>query len=255
MLYAKSELQFQANDIEGVRKTADEMRKSGFRPGFVEWMDARILLAEEKWFEASKALYELQPKMADYGPAVTDQIAVQLGLAYEKSGRLDLAADTYDVVLQHNPANDPAKAGKQRVRAMKGQPAEDSATSDLDEQVAKILQQPKGRTRLEQDRPATEETGRGTEARRSRSRSVLGQADVVARRLCGGPQIPRRRSRQGSEESRNPADCRAVVAGRSQPRPGQSAAAAGSSAGKIRRFPRTAARSSRLLDRSERKKP
>ena len=144
LLYAKSELQFQANDIEGVRKTADVMRKSGFRPGFVEWVDARILLAEEKWFDASKALYELQPKMADYGPAVTDQIAVQLGLAYEKSGRLDLAADTYDVVLQHNPANDPAKAGKQRVRAMKGQPAEDSATSDLDEQVAKILQQPKG---------------------------------------------------------------------------------------------------------------
>ena len=144
LLYAKSELQFQANDIAGVRKTADVMRKSGFRPGFVEWVDARILLAEEKWFDASKALYELQPKMADYGPAVTDQIAVQLGLAYEKSGRLDLAEDTYDVVLQHNPANDPAKAGKQRVRAMKGQPAEDNATSDLDEQVAKILQQPKG---------------------------------------------------------------------------------------------------------------
>ncbi len=114
LLFLKSELQFQANDIVGVRKTAEEMRNSGFRPEFIEWIEARIMLAQEKWFEASKALYNLQPKMAESGP-YADMIAVQLGLAYEKSGRLDLAEDSYDVVLQHNPTNDPAKAGKQRV--------------------------------------------------------------------------------------------------------------------------------------------
>ena len=143
LLFLKSELQFQANDIEGVRKTAEEMRKGGFRPEFIEWIEARIMLAQEKWFEASKALYNLQPKMAESGP-YADMIAVQLGLAYEKSGRLDLAEDSYDVVLQHNPANDPANAGKQRVRAMRGRPVAKSQASDLDEQVAKVLQQPKG---------------------------------------------------------------------------------------------------------------
>ena len=142
LLFFKAELQFMANDVEGARETAKEMRKSGFREEFVDWMEARILLAQNKWYEASKALYNLKPKMGDSGP-YADQIAVQLGLAYERSGRLDLAEDAYDVVLQRNPANEPAQAGKQRVAAMRGRPTKDADTEDIDKEFAKILQQPK----------------------------------------------------------------------------------------------------------------
>jgi len=142
LLFYKSELQFMANDVEGARQTAEEMQKSGFGPEYIEWVQARILLTEGKWYEASKALYDVQPKMGDIG-ARADLITCQLGFAYEKSGRLDLAEDAYDVVLQRNPAYDLAKTGKQRVRAMRGRPIDNEQADDLDRQVNEILQRPK----------------------------------------------------------------------------------------------------------------
>jgi len=142
LLFYKAELQFMANDIRGVRLTAEEMRKAGFGDVFIEWIEARILLAQNKWYQASQALAELQAKMGDSGP-YADQLAMQLALAYEKSGQVDKAGTAYQSVLQRNPNNDPAKAGVQRVKMMLGVREKNPETDDLDKQVADILQQPK----------------------------------------------------------------------------------------------------------------
>ena len=142
LLFFKSELQFMANDISGVRLTAEDMRKAGFGDVFIDWIEARILLIQNRYYEAGEALAKLQPKMGDGGP-YADQIAMQLGLAYEKSAQLDKAHSAYQSVLQRNPKNDPAKAGLQRVAMMRGRPEKDPKTDDLDEQIANILQQPK----------------------------------------------------------------------------------------------------------------
>ncbi len=63
LLFYKAELQFMENDIPGVRRTEVEMRKAGFGEVLIEWLEARILLSQNKWYEASQALSELQPKM------------------------------------------------------------------------------------------------------------------------------------------------------------------------------------------------
>jgi tetratricopeptide (TPR) repeat protein len=142
LLFYKVELQFLANDIDGVRRTAEEMQKAGFRKEFTEWMNARILLSQNKWYEAQKALVALQPAFGE-GGMYADQLANQLGLAYEKSGQLDKAYTSYAGVVKRNPQNEPAKAGMQRVDAMRGLKPKNSDTRDLDDLVAKTLQLPK----------------------------------------------------------------------------------------------------------------
>ncbi len=142
LLFYKSELQFLANDIPGIRRTAEDMKKAGFPDVFVEWMDARILLAQGKYYQALKALQKLQPTIGEVGTHA-DTLGNQLGLAYEKSGQLDKAFAAYDAVVQRSPTNEPAKAGKQRIAAMQGRREKNPQTDDLDQRIAEILQQPK----------------------------------------------------------------------------------------------------------------
>ncbi len=142
LLFYKAELQLMNSDLSGVRLTGEEMRKSGFSNDFVRWINARILLAQNKWYEASQELAELQTKFGEDGP-YSDTLAMQLGLAYEKSGQVDKAESTYQGVLSRNPKNEPAAAGVKRVKMMLGVHEKDPKTGDLDAQVAKILQQPK----------------------------------------------------------------------------------------------------------------
>jgi tetratricopeptide (TPR) repeat protein len=156
LLFYKAELQFLANDMDAVRRTAEEMQKAGFRKEFVDWMEARILLTQGKWYEASQALLALQPVFGEAG-MYADQLGNQLGLAYEKSGQYDRAYAAYSSVVKRSPDNAPAKAGQQRIDALRGRKQKDSDTSDLDELVAKVMQQPKAeRNWTEIDKQLTE---------------------------------------------------------------------------------------------------
>ena len=117
LLFYKAELQFHNNDLKGVEQTIQEMKNAGFRPEFLEWHEARILLAEGNWFEATEALNRLRPRVGDIGDLST-QIDYFLGMCYERLGRLELARDAYELVLAQDPKNEPAAAGRQRVMAM-----------------------------------------------------------------------------------------------------------------------------------------
>ena len=78
------------------------MKQAGFRPEFVQWVEARILLAQNKWFEAARALRNL-PQQFINSVGISDDVNNQLGLCYERLGQLDPAIQRYEVVLQRNP--------------------------------------------------------------------------------------------------------------------------------------------------------
>ena len=120
LIVFKSDLQLRANDIEGVRESIEKMREFGFRPQYIDWTEARILLSEGKWYEASEALSRLRADTGGIGD-LTNQINFQLAFCYEQLGRNDRARDAYKLVLQQSPDNDPAAAGLQRVMAKLGQ--------------------------------------------------------------------------------------------------------------------------------------
>ncbi len=127
LLVFKAELQLPAQDIKGARQTIDDLEKnSNLRPEIFDYFEARLMLTEGKWFEASEALNKLRPKIADFGRERVMEVDFSLALCYERLGRPDMAADQYELVLQTDPQNEPAIAGRQRVRAQIGLDQKDS---------------------------------------------------------------------------------------------------------------------------------
>ncbi len=121
LLVFKVELQLPAQDIKGARQTIDDLEKnSNLRPEIFDYFEARLLLTEGKWFEASEALNKIRPKITDFGRERVMEVDFSLALCYERLGRPDMAKDQYDLVLQSDPQNEPALAGKQRVSAQIG---------------------------------------------------------------------------------------------------------------------------------------
>lgn len=146
LLYFKAELQIPARDIEGARQTIRELSESRrLRSEVLDYFDARILLAEEKWFKASEALNRVRAQMASFGRERAMEVDYSLALCYERLGRFDLAKEKYDLVLQQDPQNEPAKAGVARVDSMRGvEPKTKSDDGDsLQEQIADMLKKPK----------------------------------------------------------------------------------------------------------------
>lgn len=131
LLFFKEELQIPAADIKGARETIEDLQKNrNLRPEVLDYFNARILLAEGKWFEASEALSKLRAKIADFGRDRVMEVDFSLGLCYERLGRLDLAKDQYELVLQTDPQNEPAQSGLQRMNAQMGVDQKDTKGGD-----------------------------------------------------------------------------------------------------------------------------
>jgi tetratricopeptide (TPR) repeat protein len=188
LLLFKSDLQARAHDIEGMRQTVDDMRKVQFRPEYIDWTEAQILLVQRKWFEASEALFRLRSRVEDMAD-VGVQVDVQLGLCYEQLGRFDLALQQYNLVLQNHPQNGPAAAGQQRVKARMGLPDETAGTAEHAWQRAltEELQKPKAErdwARMDEAINQAAEAGNvtGVNLVLLRARLKLAQEDFAAAR-------------------------------------------------------------------------
>jgi tetratricopeptide (TPR) repeat protein len=141
LLLFKADLQLHASDLKGVRQTIEDMSRSGFRSEFVEWYEARVLLAENNWFEASTALSRLRPKVSTGFGDLPQQVDNFLGLSYEKIGRPELALEQYELVLAVDPENQPALAGRERMEALLGR-GEAGEADPWQEKLAEVLKQP-----------------------------------------------------------------------------------------------------------------
>ena len=148
MLFFKAELQIPAQDVKGARQTIEELQKMrNLRPEVVDYFNARILLAEGKWFEAMEALNKLRSQMSQFGRERAMEVDFGLGLCYERLGRFDQAHDQYELVLQQDPSNEPAKAGAMRVAGMMGknlpETGKNDAGNDLQQLIGAELKKPK----------------------------------------------------------------------------------------------------------------
>jgi tetratricopeptide (TPR) repeat protein len=143
LLLVKADLLFLDNKIADVKDTMEAMRKSHFRTELIDFQDARVLLAQGKWNDAAKALLRLRPKLGDLG-GLGPQMDIQLAVCYEKMGKLDEAKKSYNLVLQQDPSNQRALAGKQRIDAVLHPPSvSTSGTQGLEKRVQEMLAKPK----------------------------------------------------------------------------------------------------------------
>jgi tetratricopeptide (TPR) repeat protein len=153
LLAYKADLQIRSADFKGVEETITEMRDSGFRPEYVDWIAARLMLSESKWWEASKALKKVRPLMSQFGGDIPSQIDLQLGLCHEKLGQLELARDAYEEALRRNTKLEPAMLGMQRVMSRLRIPDTADATPSFQTLIQEMRQLPDEQrdwTKLEQ---------------------------------------------------------------------------------------------------------
>jgi tetratricopeptide (TPR) repeat protein len=144
LLLFKADLQLNEQDMKGVEQTIDDMRRESFRSEFIDWYQARKMLAQEQWFPAKEALSRLRPRVAEDPnpwPLNLRDIDFYLGLCFERLGQQAEALDQYELVLDADPENESAVAGKTRVSAAIDPGA--NQADPLQEKIAKILQQPK----------------------------------------------------------------------------------------------------------------
>ena len=143
LLAYKADLQIRRSDSEGVQRTIKEMETSGFRSEYVDWISARVLLSESKWFEASKALKKVRPLMNQFGGDIPSQINLQLGLCHEKLGQLELAKQSYEDALHNDPSFEPAVLGKQRIVSRMQIPGTAAVAPSWPVQTQEMLKLPK----------------------------------------------------------------------------------------------------------------
>lgn len=142
LLFDRADLQLASKDFDGVHDTIRQMKDAGYLPEIIEWQEARILLTQDRFHEATAALNRLKPRMANFGEMST-QIDYFLGLSYERLGSLDQALDAYELVLQANPEHEPAKLGRQRVMTMLAPEKMASESDPVPKELSDELLKPK----------------------------------------------------------------------------------------------------------------
>ena len=142
LLLRKVELQITSRDHAGARTTIGEMRRASIRPEICDWFEAKILLVEEKWFQANETLVRLRPLLSN-DPRISAELNFSLGLSYQKLGQHELAIRAFSEVLNQYPDNDPARYAKQLSEAQIGRTSPIASDDPLQRAVQEELKKPK----------------------------------------------------------------------------------------------------------------
>lgn len=143
LLVAKAELQIRGQDFAGVKETIATLRERKTYPELIDYLDAVVMAHEGKWYAASIAMEKLRPAMASKRVDLRTNLDFQLGLCYEQLGRHELAQQSYELVLQADPTNEPARAGKQRIIGYLGKKVASSEDQSIDQLIQSERQKPK----------------------------------------------------------------------------------------------------------------
>lgn len=108
LLLEKSDLLIRSGDLEAAKKTMKKIEVSiGRKIPQIEFYEARLLAAENKWFETARALEEVRPKLAG-NPRIQADADLLLGLAYQRTGEREKALKVYEDLQRRQPTANPA---------------------------------------------------------------------------------------------------------------------------------------------------
>src|SRR4029079_14822196 len=98
ILFVKARLQIESNDLKGARQTIEDMQQTRkLLPEISDFFDAKLLVAENKWYPAVEALSKLRPRMKPFGNDLATEIDFDPALCYERLGRYEQAQQYYDL--------------------------------------------------------------------------------------------------------------------------------------------------------------
>jgi len=142
MIIFKIDILFMKNDRSGVEHEIETLAKLNspyFNP-LVEFENARLKVEQRQWAEAAKQLARVRPLLFDFAQAQAFAGAM-LARCYEQLGQLDLALQSYDLVLSDFPTLPNAVAGRKRVW-QRLHPDDVEQSPNLDKIINETLAQP-----------------------------------------------------------------------------------------------------------------
>jgi tetratricopeptide (TPR) repeat protein len=88
LLWNLSNLLIDENRIPDARKNLEKLRTIGYPKPPLAYLDARLLVQQGEWFEASRRLEAIRPALTEF-PEISKQADFRLGQCYEQLGRTD----------------------------------------------------------------------------------------------------------------------------------------------------------------------
>jgi predicted Zn-dependent protease len=89
LLWNISNLLIEENQIASAEKYLEMLRTTGYAKSSIAYLEARILVQQGDWFEASRRLEAIRAALAEW-PDISKQADLLLGQCYEQLGRIDL---------------------------------------------------------------------------------------------------------------------------------------------------------------------
>jgi tetratricopeptide (TPR) repeat protein len=98
------------NRPDEAREYVDRLRKSLYPRPPIRYLDAKMQMAREDWFEASRQFEAVRPLLMEW-PALARQTDFLLGQCYQRLGRNDLQLERYIRAVREDPQWIPARLG------------------------------------------------------------------------------------------------------------------------------------------------
>ena len=136
LLLTQADVLFQANDIPGVERTIGKLREVfGKSSPAVGMIEARVLLAQQRWLQAKQKLDTVRPLVAG-SDELTRQVDLFLAQCYEQLGEYDEQLEASRRVLSDDPNSLAARVGAASALIAAGRP--DQALEEFERVAASI---------------------------------------------------------------------------------------------------------------------
>ncbi len=120
LLWSRVSLELDRRQLDRVADTRKLLEEINYPRPYLQYLDARIAMANQQWAKAAIAFDEVRPQIAQYRPAWLRALDGALTLCYEKTGQHDLRLNAFQRIIDSHPDDLQARWGKvQALLAMK----------------------------------------------------------------------------------------------------------------------------------------
>lgn len=110
LLWSLASLCIEQNELDKAREVVARLLNAGCTPGSIEFFNARILMSEGQWLQATRLLERTGPLFHRL-PELTKQVNLLLGQCYEQLGDTDRQLNAYRRAIEIDPLSIPARIG------------------------------------------------------------------------------------------------------------------------------------------------
>ena len=99
----KCEMELSEKDVEAAEESLVLLRSLGARTDWVNYLEVRLLMIEEKWRKAARKMEQIMSSLLAKNPQLTSQVHMSLAQCYERLEAWDLAISATESIPEDSP--------------------------------------------------------------------------------------------------------------------------------------------------------